>query len=257
MKRAARRMLILAALASVASASAAQTSPATTQTTESPSAYVQRVRLSYVSLDYERCVADADAAMKAPLEPAQIAQLHLYRALCEHGLGREDAAAATLKVALALDPTLRAPEGLSPKVLAFFDEVAASTRAAQAPAAPAEDVEAPPDAPVGGLTAGSNRQGATPTAAPPGRGAARVAPWVLGGTSVALAATGLVFGLRARGFEREVRTNPWMDERLALAGQAQQSATAANVSYAAAGTTAVAAAVVWFLTREDAPPPVQ
>ncbi len=220
---------------------------------------VETARSQFVDLDYEECVKHVESALTAPRESTEIAELHLFRALCEHGLGKEAAAVSHLQVALALDPALRAPDWVSPRVHAFVDGVVKQfTEASGKTAFPAADAPvqqevvlaaAPSPAPA---PAPPPAVAALPeTSVSPAAGAGmRTARWVLAGAAGAFTAAGVGFGLDARSREQAFQETPFMNQRVVLATDAQRSATLANVSLGLAASAAVGFALTWLFTDE-------
>ncbi|MGA9521029.1 MAG: hypothetical protein WBV82_06170 [Myxococcaceae bacterium] len=211
-----------------------------------PAPAVETAGTQFVNLDYEGCVKHVESALAAPRESTEIAELHLFRALCEHGLGKEEAAVSHLQVALALDPTLRAPEWVSPRVHAFVDRVVQQfTEASGKTSSP------PADAPLQQepLLADASSPAAPPASPSTGSGL-RTARWVLVGAAGAFAAAGAGFGLHAQSIEREFKSTAFMNERVMLANDAQRSASVANVSFGLAASAAVGFALTWLFSEQ-------
>ncbi len=242
-----------------------------------PGSAVDTASTLYTGLDYEGCMKHVETALVEPRESAEIAQLHLFRALCEHGIGHEDAATSHLQVALALDPTARAPQWASPRVHAFVDGVVkqfneASEKAAATPSdAPLQNPPAPavatavattqPSPPV--TPASTPAAAISPPAPAPSPGAGlTTARWVLTGAAGAFAATGVGFGLHARSLEQKVHTTLWMNERMTLSSDAKLGAMLANVSFGLAAGAAIGALATWLFPDAlssalgSTPPPV-
>ena len=226
-----------------------------------PAPAVETAGTHFVNLDYEGCVKHVESALAAPRESTEIAELHLFRALCEHGLGKEEAAVSHLQVALALDPTLRAPEWVSPRVHAFVDRVVqqfteASGKTSSPPAdAPLQQetllaAASSPAAPPAPAPAPAVAALAEPPASPSTGSGLRTARWVLAGAAGAFAAAGAGFGLHAQSVEREFKSTAFMNERVMLANDAQRSASVANVSFGLAASAAVGFALTWLFSEQ-------
>lgn len=197
----------------------------------SPQQPVDRAVEAYEQLEFERCVRLLST------ETPTTARAALYRGLCRFNLAQPTEAREDFRRAMALDPAVRLPGGVSPKAVELFEAVRAEVPVAPEPAPVTP--EAPSVAPV---------ELAPPVVVEtPHVTSARawVGPLVFAGVSVVGAGLGTYFGVQARGFEATAN-----DARFALVAEqnatlARQAAFGANVAWTSAAV-ALAAAVVWF-----------
>lgn len=245
-RRAAPLALLLVALAS----------PALAEEAPAQGPRLVQAKVLFQGLEYEKCLALlADA-------PATSPEAALYRGLCLHGLGREQAATEAFRQAHAQDPRLLPPSFCSPKVLAFFanavgvplSEVEAG--ASGAASSPPTDVQAA--GPLKPVLVPSPLVGSPH--APPPPAAAHVArlpvvTLVLAGVAVAGLGTGVSFGARSSDAVRHGRDAVFESTWARSRDEAVRDARVANTSFAVAAVSAVAAGVsAWLLRPSDVPP---
>lgn len=215
--------------------------------------YLQQAQENFEALDYERCLLRLEQAMRHESSPQERVRIELYSGLCHFYLGHEATAGEHFQMAQRLDPEVRLPSDVSPKVQSFF---AASAQKLEPPTQTPADapVVAPQEAPVT-----APQIVAQPTVTPgeslvviPEAPARRslVAPVALGGAATVALGVGVGFGLHARSLERQAFAAHYRSDAVELARGAEHYARLTNASYAVAGATAVSAVVVYLLTRE-------
>lgn len=74
----------------------------------------------YQSLEYEQCLKSVDKGRRAQGSAKDRSEVELFAGLCEHGLGRGEQAARRFQRAAKLNPGIRLPVYVSPKVQEFF-----------------------------------------------------------------------------------------------------------------------------------------
>lgn len=75
----------------------------------------------------------------------------------------------------------------------------------------------------------------------------KIVPMALGGAAVVAAAVGAFYGITSNSQYSQAKSATFQDDRVRLQGQAQGSATAANVLYAVAGAAAIGAVVTFVI----------
>ncbi|HEX4621770.1 MAG TPA: tetratricopeptide repeat protein [Myxococcaceae bacterium] len=221
-------------------------------------------KASYRALDYEGCVARLRRASRLPLSRDEETGIALYEGLCLFYLGRPSAAQEAFERALSLDPRAQLPDLTSPKIAAFFEQIAARRAPSpESPPAPTPVEEprsqsaVPADSPVQPPLA----PGLAPADAPPEAVDLRAQPeppsgrWVapaLGGLSALALAAGIVLGVQAKHWEglandpTGFESNGYRYDRAA-----KNSAVAANACYGLAATAAVSGALAWWLQHRS------
>ncbi len=244
-RRAAPLALLLLGLAAPALASEAP----------SPGPHLVQAKVLFQGLEYERCLA-----LLADAPAAHAAEAALYRGLCLHGLGREQAAAEAFRHAYALDARLVPPSFCSPKVKAFFAEAVGVSLEALEASASQESVEA--QGPHAGAPV---KPVLVPMPVPSplvARGAVEaqvarlpVAPLVMAGVSVAALGAGVFFGARSSDAAQRSRDAAFESSWARYREAAVRDARVANAGFAMAAGSAVAAGVSYLLLRPKSSPP--
>ncbi|OJH42454.1 hypothetical protein [Cystobacter ferrugineus] len=225
---------------------------------------LSQAKAFYQALDYERCLKRLKRAGTLKLSEPERVEVALYQGLCGASLGQSKAARKSFQRALELNPELQLPLGTSPRIVALFEEVGGGrrTRPAESPAvaaapAPAPEVAAAPapdkpsaespavtpDLKPAAPPAVAERPPFLPPAQPPKSGVVRAVPYVLGGASLAVLATGVVFGVQARSFENQARGAHFDSDMAAFNSQAASRARTANMLYIGSGVVAAATVV--------------
>lgn len=220
---------------------------------------LSQAKAFYQALDYERCLKRLKRAGTLKLSEPERAEVALYQGLCGASLGQSKAARKSFQRALELDPELQLPLGTSPRIVELYEEVGGKrrTRAEDAPAvaaapAPAPDVPSAPPAEPPAVTPGlkpsappavAERPDFLPQARPAKSGVVRAMPYVLGGASLAVLATGVVFGVQARSSEAEARGAHFDSDMAAFNRQAASRARTANILFVGSGVVAAATVV--------------
>ena len=239
----------------------------------------EAVRL-YDDLEYELALEQLERASKQPHGTEEEVTLGLYKGIISADLGRWDAARAGFKSALVLKPDATLPLRVSPKVAREFESQRVKVQAelarkrkdtpklaesrtptpvpeAVTPAAESVQVPAPPTTPreeVARPELVPSRPEAPPTQVAAGRPWTRRVPvvsMVLLGAGVAAGGAGTYFGLSSRGQLEEARGAQFRDELVERHGQAQRSATTANILFGTAGVAAAGAMVTWLLMGDS------
>jgi hypothetical protein len=184
---------------------------------------------AYEQLEFERCVELlSNPTGKTVSEQARAA---LYRGLCRFNLAQNTAAKEDFKHALSLDRRAQLPADVSPKASELFQSAAAElallSPEPSAPVARSEWVE-------------------TPSATAPAR-ASRLGPILVGATGLLAVGFATYFATQASAHQAQANTARFVSDADRSAGLARSSATAANVSWAGAGTALVAAATWWLI----------
>lgn len=198
----------------------------------SPQQPVDRAVEAYEQLEFERCVRLLST------ETPTTARAALYRGLCRFNLAQPTEAREDFRRAMALDPAVRLPGGVSPKAVELFEAVRAEVPVAPEPV-PSVTPEPPP----------VPRVDEVPPAAVETSSAIGTRAWVgpaaFAGASMVGASLGLFFGVQARQLESTANGAVFASLAEQQATLARQAAFGANVAWTSAAV-ALAAAVVWF-----------
>lgn len=120
--------------------------------------------------------------------------------------------------------------------------------AASAPAgSPAPATSAPPDLAARAAPAQPEALSPAPPSAPPPPSKPRVAMWVAGGVAVAAGVAGAAYGVSASRKAATLRDGSVHADAAALARDARQSASTANLLYGISGVAAAAGVTLFFL----------
>ncbi|MBI5546039.1 MAG: hypothetical protein HY901_19275 [Deltaproteobacteria bacterium] len=237
--------------------------------------YLEEARKQYQTLDYEKTLDLLKKAMSwSGTTSAELAEVHLFRGLCNLQLGREGSGRAAFRAALLADPGLQLPPMTSPKIRQFFraeaDLLAAQTASVSAPepaSSPSEATSAAhsPDAPVAArppapLTSpaasphGSSLPAQLPLASTPAEPAmtatrerTRWPAFATLGVAVAAAAVGGAFGYQANDLAGQSGDAVYADDHVRLNERARDKARVANGLYGAAAGLAVLGGVFFFV----------
>lgn len=218
---------------------------------------LSQAKAFYQALDYEKCLKRLKRAGAQKLSAPERAEVALYQGLCSAGLGQSKAAKKSLQRAVELDPEVELPLGTSPRIVALFEEVGGRprTRPAEPPAvaaAPAPDVPAAPPEATPSVTPGltptappavAERPAFLPEASQRKSGVGRAVPYVLGGTSLAVLATGVLFGVQANSLENQARNAHFDSDMTTFNRQAASRARTANILFVGSGVVAAATVV--------------
>ena len=238
----------------------------------------EAVRL-YDELEYELALEQLERAGKLPHGTDEEVTLSLYKGIISADLGRWEAARAGFRSALVLNPDARLPLRVSPKVTAEFE---AQRRKLQSEMA-RKRTDTPKVAesrPVTPMPGGMPLEAPAQVTPPPAESREQVArpdlvpsrpeelttqmaeerPWMrrvpvvsmaLLGAGVAAGGAGTYFGLSSRSQVNEAREARFLNELEERHGQAQRSATTANVLFGTAGVAVAGAVVTWLLMGES------
>jgi hypothetical protein len=200
--------------------------------------------------DETAALGTLDQARGWPGNTAQIlAQVSLYTALAHAGLSHEAQAIDAFRAALLLDPSLKLPPRMSPRIREWWVKAGGTLRSPEEPAPgderamTAEPILVPPEAPPRSEIAQSPAIPATPPAEP-----VLWSRWVGGGVAAAGLLTlgaAVAVGSRVQGLDRQVQAAPGMDQAGPLHSQAVHTAQAANVLFGVGGGLALIGGVTW------------
>jgi hypothetical protein len=206
--------------------------------------YVGQARQLYADLEFEKCVQRLEMAPQwKETTRAELKEIEIYSALCHYQLGNKRDAEDHFNLALQIDPEAQLPPYTSPKIVDLFKSLQ-------------KKVKPRTDKP--------NKTQLVPGDPPPGDGALLVprpddselrriaVPIGLGSLAVVACGTGAYFGVRAKELEQRGHDAYYASEGVALGGQAQDSATAANVAFGIALAAGAGAAVSYFFGPEPA-----
>lgn len=238
---------------------------------------------AYADLEYEACVAKLAGLKGVPV--GERAKAELLLGLCHFALGHDRQASAAIESALRRDASVAAPANASPKELAFIDaqrgkakeprqdkkrdaepkpdeavaikrEVEPKPREEGAPTPGAAVVQAPVSASDAGVTLApvdaplpAAVEAALPKTELVVAPKATWLPWVTGGVALAAAGVGTGLGVNAASLEAQGNGAPVQLDAARLAGDAQTSATGANIAFAVAGTAAITTVIAFIFTR--------
>ncbi|MFT3709835.1 MAG: hypothetical protein QM817_19570 [Archangium sp.] len=205
------------------------------------------------NLDFERCVQRLkQASTQWKNEPAELRDIELHWGLCAFNLGDKKGALEHFRMALRVDEATELPAYTSPKAVELFLAVKRSLQAA-APPMPDEDLlKEGQDAPVV-----EKKKKLEPVTVkevkdqPPSEFGLflqhRAVPLTLGVVALGTAITGLALGLRAQDVANQANGARFESDFYKLGADATGLATGSTISWVLAGTSAVAAVVVWLV----------
>ena len=227
----------------------------------------EAVRL-YEDLEYELALEELERASRVPHGTDGKVTIALYKGIIIADLGKWEAAREEFRSALLLQPEVRLPLRVSPKVAREFEaqRTWARKELARRPKDAPKLAEAPPAPDAPSLVTPEARPGMVP---PPSMqdiqsvsgevrsGRVPVVSWVLLGAGVAAGGVGTVFGLSSRGQIDDARAAQSLGRIEEHHSQAQRSATTANVLFGAAGAAVAGALVTWLLMGDAGVPVAQ
>jgi tetratricopeptide (TPR) repeat protein len=182
---------------------------------------LQQAIQAYESLEYESALNLLNQARDAPmLTPRDQATIYMYLGLVRFSKGERDLADQSFRQALDIDPTLQLPAHTSPKIVERFDVVKAKRVAEQ------------------------------PTRSHTGA-------WIAAGATVALAGTGVVFGVLAHKNANDFDAAQFADDAQRKKESARTDTHLANVFYGVAGAAAVTAIVLYIIEDHTQPAATQ
>jgi hypothetical protein len=205
-------------------------------------------------LEFERCVQRLkQASTQWKNEPSELRDIELHWGLCAFNLGDRKGALEHFRMALRVDEATELPAYTSPKAVELFLAVKRSLQPA-APPMPDEDL-LKEDAPIVEKKKKLEPAVVQPRApSPVGRFLEhRAVPLTLGVVALGTAITGLALGLRAQDVANQANGARFESDFYRLGSDATGLATGSTISWVLAGTSAVAAVVVW-LVMGDVPP---
>jgi hypothetical protein len=135
---------------------------------------------------------------------------------------------------------VKLPPGTSPKIEAIFSSIAAQGRPSDAPLASTVANPKPVDSNTELTLAPSN---------PPASLAKKVVPGSLVILGAAATGAGIIFGAQSHTYGADARTALYDSQMVSYNNLAGSRATAANVSFAIAGTAAAAAVITYLLLK--------
>ena len=234
--------------------------------TPGPNPYLEQGKLRYQNLEYEATLDLLKRAMSwSGTTEAELAQIHLFRGLCNLQMGREANGRAAFRAALLADPSVQLPPLTSPKIRQIFHaESETLARAHPAAATPAPEPPRPADAPVAPVaekpvaTAPPTPKPADApppvTPAPPPAGTDHSSPrehvrwpaFVAVGAAAVAAGIGGGFGYLAKDSADQSTAAHYASDNVRLNQQAKDRATVANGLYGAAAGLAALGVVFFF-----------
>ena len=168
------------------------------------------------------------------------ATIQLYIGVAQSNVTDYDAAEASFKRALTLDPSVELPKHTSPKITALLERVRAELRPAKAVAPPPPRVAPTP----------ASTPATDPVEQPreTQRSAVNWPAWITLGGAVAAGATGLALGLASRSAwsSAEDKKVPY-EEAVQHADDASSRAIGADIMFGLAGAAAIASGVLFYL----------
>jgi hypothetical protein len=182
--------------------------------------------------------------------PQILAQLSLYTALAHAGLSHEAQAIDAFRSALLLDPSIKLPPRMSPRIREWWVKAGGAPSSPDEPAPGDERAMTPEPVLVPSEPAPPRpemRQ-APETVAPAPAAPVPWGRWVGGGTAaVGLLALGaaVAVGSRVPGLDQQAQGATGMDQAGPLHTQAVHTAQAANILYGVGGGLALIGGVTW------------
>ena len=222
-----------------------------------PNPWLTQAKLYQQSGDYKQCLKRLEQARNWESSREEQVEIALYGGLCAAALLKTKDAEAEFKRALALDPSAKLPPFSSPKVVAMFEALRPPPSPAAAPepapASPEPAPEAQPPAPALAapevVPAPANDELREAPPPPPRR--APVVPLMVGGVAVAALGVGLGLGVNASSVGGRADAAEFQSDAYQLRQSAEASALGANAAYGIAAAAAVAALVLFLVTRAD------
>ncbi|HUB08838.1 MAG TPA: hypothetical protein VMB50_17655 [Myxococcales bacterium] len=223
----------------------------------------------YHEFEYDSARVELLRAAELP-DPHRRAEAYLYLGLVDAIQGDDAGTLQNFRLGLALDPGLRLPSGLSPKITAVFERVRADVGAVPEPhagppspapppleppvAAPAPPAPTAPRSPPtearSPTAATSSATEAVPSAvAGPAPRASHRGRWAAGAlvvVGVAAASTALYFALQEAAAERSFHSATWQTDAAGFQSSANQDALAADILYASGAVLGLTGVGLWF-----------
>ncbi len=191
----------------------------------------------YDDLEYEKALAELKKAEGLAASDDETAEVKLLQGIVLAELGRNEAAAASLKQAFALRPALTVPFEVSPKIQRLIERTRPKPKPADAPRQTA--LASSPRASEGD----DFRPGASKSLVHP----VPTVSWFLAGTAAACAGVGTTFGVLSRARIRAAQQAPDYPSASAELREARAQTLYANVFFGVAGAALTAAVVTYFV----------
>lgn len=208
---------------------------------------------AFEQLHYDAALALLQRAAAAPSAPAtELATAHAYLGVVYFTTGNRHRADHEFRTALVLDPSLKLPPSVSPKIVAHLQSLA-GTLADPDPEPAPESAPAPDDR--GGNDPDADRLLAQLAAADAPPRPPRTVLWVAGGAGAALLTTGGVLALVASGVRNQALNAHWADDARRLDRRADRFSTAAIGLLIGGGVTALGALVMYVFADPAAAAP--
>lgn len=198
-------------------------------------------RIFYEEFEYKQCLVALDRAMGEQPSAEDTVWIQIYAGLCHYHLGQLEHAESAFRIALRMDAGARLPPLSSPKIQRFFNEIAKDLP--PPPAAhdrPAKVELAPKPAPP------ENPALAIPLPPSP-RQRNLLLPGSLAGGAAVAGVVGAIFGAQAKQLEAQARAAEYDWDSVQLEKRAQRNALVANISFAVAIASTVAAVTTFVL----------
>jgi len=204
-----------------------------------PDQHFQRGLELMRALEFERALEALDKALANPANtPADRALILVHRGIIQGNQMQLEAAIDSFQQALDADSSVRPPDSISPKLMELFKEVQKRQQEI-APAPPPTQPVAPPEP----------RPEPAPDPPPePSEASTNWPAWITLGVGLAAGGAGTALGVLSRGSRSKAEDVevPYLQAKEHL-DRANTQALAANILFIAAGATAVASGILFYL----------
>jgi hypothetical protein len=224
-----------------------------------PNPYLAQAKVLHQGLDYEKCLRRLEQATRWENSHTELAEIELYSGLCAFGVGKVNDAREHFDLALKIEPDLKLPPLLGPKLTELFERARARHRGIERPAdskpppppppqpTPAP-VEAKPVAPAPPPAVPVEARPLEAEAAPEPKPHRFVAPLLVGGVALVSGGFASYFGYTAKTLETRTKDpSAFESDSIAWARQAKDDALISNLCWAVAGVALIAAVITWFV----------
>jgi hypothetical protein len=229
-----------------------------------PNPYLAQAKGFFHGGEYKQCLKRIEQAQRWESSVEEQVEVAIYSGLCNLQVRNAKEAESDFALALKLDPNVHLPPLSSPKAFALLESLRpqAAQPATQEPPKEQPPQEQPPKeqdeiAPVTPSPRDARRRVAEPESAKPPVEATEpvvsrhvpVLPFVVAGISLVGFGIGAGFGASAHSLDAQAQAAVFQSDAVAMHGQAQTSATVANVCFALASAVALTALVLFIVLR--------
>jgi hypothetical protein len=205
---------------------------------QSRNPYLSQAKVFYQGLEYEKCVQRLEQATRWNSSSTEQSEIELLAGICKFQLGKpHEEITDHFRLALQIDPDVRLPAMVSPKIQSLFQQAGGSTKP--------KDDSATADAKRSNTTTKTTDTpaAATEVVATPS-GPSYLWPNVLVGVGAGAIIAGVILGVTANGLASSANATTDIVEKPQLASSARGRALTADICLGL-GVATAAAGIVW------------